>query len=139
MRGLVRTERWVRLKDALSLALKRPRHQRHDAADAACAGDPSLRDEVSALLRAEAAMGSFLEQPLIEDVPATHDDGPLAPSLREWTRYEIAECLGRGGMAAVYKAWDPRLRRFVAIKLIAQSSDAIVHRFLREAESQARV
>lgn len=33
-------------------------------------------------------------------------------------RYKIDALLGSGGMSAVYKAFDPNLRRVVAIKLI---------------------
>lgn len=32
--------------------------------------------------------------------------------------YQVVEEAGRGGMAAVYKAFDPRLRRYVAIKVL---------------------
>jgi serine/threonine-protein kinase len=33
-------------------------------------------------------------------------------------RYEIRRELGRGGMATVYLAFDPRIRRQVAIKVL---------------------
>ncbi len=33
-------------------------------------------------------------------------------------QYRIVEQLGRGGMAAVYKGYHPRLDRFVAIKVL---------------------
>ncbi len=39
-------------------------------------------------------------------------------------RYEIREELGRGGMAAVYLAFDPKLDRQVALKLMGQQLSA---------------
>ena len=57
-------------------------------------------------------------------------------------RYEIVEELGKGGMGSVYKAWDPRLEVYVAIKTLvpqlAANGDFIV-RFEREARLGARL
>lgn len=51
-------------------------------------------------------------------------------------KYELIESLGHGGMAQVYKAYQPGLERFVAVKVmhphLAKSSD-FVERFRREA------
>ena len=53
-------------------------------------------------------------------------------------RYEIVKRVGRGGMGTVYLAHDPRLNRTVALKALAEFSDAEVHeRFLREARAVA--
>ena len=39
-------------------------------------------------------------------------------------RYHVVEALGEGGMAAVYKGYDSRLQRDVAIKVILLTSIA---------------
>ncbi len=53
-------------------------------------------------------------------------------------RYRIVELLGRGGMAEVYKAYQPSLDRYVAIKLmhtfLAEDPD-FFNRFTREAKN----
>ena len=57
-------------------------------------------------------------------------------------RFEVRTLVGAGGMGAVYKAYDPRLRRDVAIKVLpaAFSGDADrLQRFEREALAVARL
>jgi len=66
-------------------------------------------------------------------------DGFDVPPVKEWDRYEIIDFIGRGGMGDVFKARDPRLGRFVALKFLRRDTPEIVHRFLREARVQARI
>ena len=40
-------------------------------------------------------------------------------------KYELQERLGRGGMGEVWKAFDPRLQRYVAIKFLQAAFKAI--------------
>ena len=60
-------------------------------------------------------------------------------------RYQILELLGKGGMAMVYKAYDPRLEREVAIKIIRleafppEDLHDIRKRFEREAKALAQL
>ena len=57
-------------------------------------------------------------------------------------RYEILEQLGRGGMATVYRARDPRFEREVAIKLLPREfmhDPNFKARFVREAQTVARL
>lgn len=56
--------------------------------------------------------------------------------------YEIVEEVGRGGMASVYRAYDPKLDRFVAVKVILRGialDAASLERFNREARVIARL
>ncbi|WP_437635915.1 protein kinase domain-containing protein [Sorangium sp. So ce854] len=65
-----------------------------------------------------------------------------APSrfpIRDWDRYECVSLIGKGGMGTVYKARDPRLQRYVAIKLIRGNDPELARRFIWEARAQARV
>ena len=57
-------------------------------------------------------------------------------------RYDIRELLGQGGMSAVYKAYDPNLRRVVAVKLIhshLSSDPEFVRRFQEEGAAVAQL
>ncbi|MGH3728573.1 MAG: protein kinase domain-containing protein [Micromonosporaceae bacterium] len=57
-------------------------------------------------------------------------------------RYELQTPLGRGGMAEVWRAWDSRLERAVAVKILDQvglADPGGVERFRREALAVARI
>jgi len=54
--------------------------------------------------------------------------------------YSIVTCIGSGGMGDVYRAWDSRLERHIAIKLLTQelaSDERARSRFRREARAIA--
>ena len=57
-------------------------------------------------------------------------------------RYQILEQIGRGGMATVFRAYDPELDRHVAVKVLPSfqaEAPTFVERFRQEAQSIARL
>jgi len=72
-------------------------------------------------------------------VPRLEEIAPHFPQL------EILECLGHGGMGAVYKARQPKLDRLVALKILTRGHDPKVSdtefaaRFQQEARALARI
>jgi serine/threonine-protein kinase len=57
-------------------------------------------------------------------------------------KYEVREEIGRGGMAVVYRGWDPELEREVAIKVLHPHLSSLPEskrRFHREARAVARL
>jgi len=49
-------------------------------------------------------------------------------------KYEIAEQIGVGGFGIVYKAWDPFIQRWVAVKSCNATDSEVTQRFFREAQ-----
>lgn len=142
-------------------------HERTAWLNEACGNDAELRRRVEALLRAHDDSGSFLDRPPFESGAtqaadlddqrgnqATADAASgmfivdfLTPCekpdrLGKLGAYEIIDVIGRGGMGVVLRAFDPKLSRIVAIKVLAPelSANATARkRFLREAQAAAAV
>ncbi len=84
---------------------------------------------------AEPGRGSELSLDFLDPPRQPHELGRLGD-------YEITEVVGQGGMGIVLKGHDPRLNRFVAIKVLSPQWASTVsarRRFLREAQKMAAV
>jgi serine/threonine protein kinase len=155
-------------REIFSAALEKPTAaERSQYLSAACGGDSTLRQRVESLLQMHETTGEFLQIPVVdrlaegaalEDSVGTAGDptvcgagrdglGFLEPSqqpgsLGRLGHYEVQEVIGTGGMGIVVRAFDERLHRVVAIKVMATTlatCGASRKLFLREARAAAAV
>jgi WD40 repeat protein/tRNA A-37 threonylcarbamoyl transferase component Bud32 len=82
--------------------------------------------------------GGAREDPLLDFLAPSQKPGALG----RLGHYEVLEVVGRGGMGVVLKAFDEKLHRVVAIKVLAPqlaTSATARQRFVREAQAAAAV
>ncbi len=127
------TQRWQRIQELFEAALKNPEDQRRAWLAEACADDPTLIDDVEALLGADtthdelaARVGRAVEREL--------QTFRLEPGQRigAWT---VEDLLASGGMGSVYRARrsDRAYEQSVVIKVVALPlNDELHERFRRE-------
>lgn len=60
-------------------------------------------------------------------------------SLASWKQYRNLRFVSEGGMGRVFKAFDPSLKRVVALKFLRREDPDLVTRFVLEAQNQAKV
>ena len=146
-----------RANGILDAAFELPAGERTAYVREASAGDDRLRAAVEGLLRAHDEAGDFLAPPadlgsmlaqalasegldIAEDSAQTGGAAVLEERLQRalGDRYRVDGLVARGGMATVYRAFDPRHGRIVAVKALDARLTALIdadggaERFLSE-------
>lgn len=136
----IEPDRWEMIVALAEAASSREGQQRTSFLDEACAGDRSLRSEIESLLASDQDARDFLEEPVSEIVGRLIASSDEEESMigRRFGPYTILDLLGVGGMGKVYLAYDERLERKIALKLLPREltlREDRVRRFQREARA----
>jgi eukaryotic-like serine/threonine-protein kinase len=136
---MITHDRWQRIKEIFHSAQEHPPAERSDFLNEVCGDDMSLREEVEALLTADAGNDNFLTSPAFEFAAGMlSGEGTEFAAGETVGRFEILCSLGAGGMGQIYLARDAQLSRNIALKLIAQEFATDYRRVLRfEQEARA--
>ena len=149
--GAPRRDRWAVLDPLFDQALDLPPDRRREFLRSACGGDPELLEELEKLLHAAQMSDDLLAGPVAAFAApmvawVSHQRAePAAPAglaAGDWVGpYLIEGELGRGGMATVYRAHDPRHDRAVALKVLRTEVAGVLgrERFAREIGIAARL
>ena len=133
-------ERFRRARSLFEAASARPAAEQAAFLAEACRDDPSLIEEVDALLSADRNSSSMLDRPVEESAAALFEaHGTFAPG-DALGAYRVVRRLGAGGMGTVYLAdrADGSFEQRVAIKLFA-APPQLESRFHRERAILARL
>ena len=132
---MITHDSWQRIKEIFQSAQNLSGAERSDFLDQACGDDPSLREEVEALLTADESNEDFLNLPAYEFAASIMVESEFSAGQKIGP-YTVLCPLGSGGMGQIYLAEDARLQRKIALKLISQqfaSDPRRVSRFEQEA------
>jgi len=143
-------QRWQRISALFDRILELPDAERAAEIDLACANDPTLRVEITALLRRDAGgdgdAGAILDAPArVAADWAGEERARRGPDMtgRCIGPWRLLRELGHGGMGVVYLAEraDGQFEQRAALKLIRTGDDEIGlrRRFLRERQILARL
>ena len=123
-------EAWHRINELLDAAWEHAPDERRSFLERECSDAPAIREEVEALLQADAQAPSFLDSDALTFVGPAYADlvdaGATGRADERIGPYRLIEEIGRGGMSRIFRAErvDGAFEQEVAIKLLRFGLDS---------------
>jgi len=139
--------RWKQIDSLVDAAFDVPEGERSDFVKQSAHGDADLERAVLELLAAQGQSNEFLQHSamrIVAQAIAVDQPSVQSPSLigQKVGTYRIEKLIGAGGMGQVYLAFDEKLRRNVALKILPAEygkNDERVRRFELEARAISKL
>ncbi len=132
-------DRFKKVEEIYHEVLKIAPEKRDSFLEESCGGDVELRREVESLISYDNSFDSLLDAPPESLVAEMFSESKQSSIIgTQINQYKIISLLGRGGMGAVYLAFDTKLERKVAVKMLSDEfveNDGRLRRFFQEAKS----
>lgn len=133
-------DRWQDIQNILDQVFDLPPQEQENIITTQCAGDPALEKEVRSFLAADAQSNDLFDQlsePMESDLTVT-----VMQAAKTFEQYDIIQKIGIGGMGVVYKVWDKRLERYIALKYLSPKlilDESVRKQFKTEARAASRI
>jgi len=114
--------RWERIEVVFHEAAGRPVGEREACVRSLCGGDDAIREQVMAMLAADAEPDALLDRGLHSAAEAVLAHVPLGLPRESFGPYRVTGLLGEGGMGVVYRGWRDDLGSEAAIKVLRDAS-----------------
>ncbi|HJX92215.1 MAG TPA: protein kinase [Pyrinomonadaceae bacterium] len=132
-------DRWQQIDKLFQVVVELAPIERGTFLDSSCAGDEELRREVESLITSDEYGVSFIDAPAFGAAATLlTDTQPVLCDGQQFGQYKIVRLIGRGGMGEVYLAFDEKLKRNIALKLLPTdytSDKDRLRRFQQEAQA----
>ena len=136
-------QHWTKIRRLFRAALDLDENQREAFLMEQCGDDPKMRERLANMLSNYEKDETFLKNPIVNiEQHLVPKKGPEALIGTTVGPYKIRRVIAKGGMGVVFEAFDTKLEKIFALKMMHPAfmqNESFKHRFEQEAKTLARL